>query len=147
MSGCPACKPCRLQAAVAAFKNARAVCFDVDSTVLTVEAIDEFAAFVGRASIVTALTTTAMNGRMSFRESLEASLGAIQPTTQLLQKFLEAHPFVLTPHVRELISSLQRRGTRCFLVSGGFTQMIYPVADTLGVDRADVFANTILFGE
>jgi phosphoserine phosphatase len=135
----------RRAAAAATLRSADAVCFDVDSTVVTVEGIDEFAAFAGKKAEVAALTAAAMGGSVKFQDALAARLGIIQPTTALLARFLAEHPFAFTPGVRDFIASLRGRGTSVFLVSGGFTQMIHPVADSLGIPRADVFANTILF--
>lgn len=133
------------EAAANAFRHARTVCFDVDSTVITVEAIDEFAAFAGKKEAVAAMTAQAMGGRVSFRDALEARLTLIAPTADLLARFLAEHPFAFTPGLETLVGELRARGTRVYLVSGGFTQMIYPVADALGVPHDRVFANTILF--
>jgi phosphoserine phosphatase len=130
---------------VSSLRSAQAVCFDVDSTVITVEAIDEFAAFAGKKQEVAALTAKAMGGSVPFHEALEARLGIIQPTQTLLDRFLLAHPFQFAPGVRDVIARLQSRGTPVYLVSGGFTQMINPVADALSIPRSRVYANTILF--
>jgi phosphoserine phosphatase len=135
----------RRAVAAAALRSADAVCFDVDSTVVTVEGIDEFAAFAGKKAEVAALTAAAMGGSVKFQDALAARLGIIQPTTSLLARFLAEHPFAFTPGVRDFIAALRGRGTAVFLVSGGFTQMIHPVADSLGIPRGDVYANTILF--
>lgn len=132
---------------VQALRDAPAVCFDVDSTVITVEAIDEFAAFAGKKEAVAALTAKAMGGSVPFHEALEARLGIIQPTRTMLTDFLKVHPFSLTPGVAEVISGLQARGTHVYLVSGGFTQMIAPVASVLNIPQERVFANTILFND
>ena len=132
--------------ALAALRGARAVCFDVDSTVIPVEAIDERAAFAGAREAVAALTAAAMGGGMDFRSALSARLALIRPSASLLASFLAAHAFEWTPGVRELVAALRRRGADVFLVSGGFTQMIHPLADALGLPRAHVHANTLLFG-
>jgi phosphoserine phosphatase len=87
-----------------------------------------------------------MGGTVPFHEALDARLRIISPTRDGVARFLDAHPFHLTPHVADVIAALQARGgTSVYLVSGGFTQMIHPVADLLGIPRANVFANTILF--
>ena len=56
------------------WREARAVCFDVDSTVSRVEGIDELARFLGQGAEVSAITTAAMGGSTSFREALHARL-------------------------------------------------------------------------
>ena len=126
-------------------KRAGAFCFDVDSTVITTEGIDELAGFAGKRAAVSALTASAMGGATPFHEALDARLRLIAPTAPMLAAFVEAHPFALTPGVAAVVARLHARGTHVYLVSGGFTQMIHPVADALAVPRGRVFANTILF--
>jgi len=126
-------------------KQSDAVCFDVDSTVITTEGIDEFAAFAGKKAEVSELTKRAMGGSVPFHEALESRLRIISPVRSMLEAFLAAHPPLFTPGVEAVVSALQRRGTHVYLVSGGFTQMIYPVAQNLGIPKERVYANTILF--
>jgi phosphoserine phosphatase len=126
-------------------KRAGAFCFDVDSTVITTEGIDELASFAGKRAEVSALTASAMGGATPFHEALDARLRLIAPTAPMLSAFLAAHPFSLTPGVSAVVARLHARGARVYLVSGGFTQMIHPVADALAIPRDRVFANTILF--
>ncbi|CAE7716091.1 PSPH [Symbiodinium sp. KB8] len=176
-----------------AFQEADAVCFDVDSTVVTTEGVDEFAAFLGVGDKVAELTArrrrmgkgrgwalmtagaantklhlhelpprhphppaptrclvwprSAMNGDMKFHEALDARLSIMGATAESLDEFVRTHPATFTPGVERLIASLQARGTHVYLVSGGFTQMIFPLADRLALPRSRVFANTILFGD
>jgi phosphoserine phosphatase len=86
-----------------------------------------------------------MGGSVPFHEALEARLKLINPTRGLLSDFLAAHPFVLTPGVEDVVKALHARGTHVYLVSGGFTQMIHPVASRLSIPVSRVYANTILF--
>jgi phosphoserine phosphatase len=130
---------------ISILKCAHAVCFDVDSTVITVEGIDELANFAGKKSEVAQLTQRAMGGTMPFHEALEARLSIINPSMELFDQFLLSHPFEVTPGVVPFIQALQRKNVHVYLVSGGFTQMIYPIADRLNIPRRNVFANTILF--
>jgi len=88
-----------------------------------------------------------MAGGVGFREALEARLGIIQPTASGMDAFLSARPPRLSPGVGRLVAALRARGTEVYLVSGGFRQMIHPVADLLGLPRGNVFANTVLFDE
>ena len=132
-------------ALAAILKTAQAFCFDVDSTVITTEGIDELAGFAGARASVAALTASAMGGSTPFHEALDARLRLIAPTEGMLRDFVAAHPPVFTPHLRDAVARLHARGTHVYLVSGGFTQMIHPVADVLSIPRERVFANTILF--
>jgi phosphoserine phosphatase len=128
-----------------AIRGAQAFAFDVDSTVITTEGIDELAAFAGKKAEVAALTAAAMGGSIPFDQALEARLRLIAPTRALLEAFLAAHPPAFTPGVQAVVAALHARGTHVYLVSGGFTQMIHPIAAALGIAKERVFANTILF--
>lgn len=121
------------------------VCFDVDSTVCTDEGIDELAAFLKVGDAVAALTASAMGGSVPFEQALTQRLAIMKPSRSAVSAFLEAHPPRLSPGIKELAQCLVKRGVAVYLVSGGFTQMIHPVADLLQLPRSHVFANTLLF--
>merc|ERR1719424_1800663 len=112
-------------------RNADAVCFDVDSTVINVEGIDELAAYLGCGEAVAQMTANAMGGSQPFHEALAGRLGLMKPTRQKLEAMMSDHPMdqVLTPGISELVKALQLRKKRVYLVSGGFRQMINPAAD------------------
>jgi len=125
-----------------------AVCFDVDSTVITEEGIDVLADFLGVGDAVAALTASAMGGSTPFEVALQNRLELMQPTRQAVEDLLVKSPSELTPGIAEVVRLLRERGTHVYLVSGGFRQMINPVAVQLGLDPAQhVIANNILFNE
>ena len=124
-----------------------AVCFDVDSTVVTEEGIDILAEHCGAGTEVAAWTAKAMGGSVPFHDALEARLQLIKPSLSDIESCHVEHPLQLTKGVKQLISSLHKRGTHVYLVSGGFRQMIYPLADILNIPRKNVFANNILHDE
>jgi len=126
-------------------RQAQAVCFDVDSTVIQDEGIDVLAAFAGVGDQVAAMTANAMGGSVPFEVALARRLDLIRPSRDLLARCLAAHPPRLTPGVRELIAELQARGTAVWLVSGGFRAMIEPVADAVDIPRDRIIANVIRF--
>lgn len=123
------------------------MCFDVDSTLSPDEGIDVLAAVAGKADEVAALTAAAMGGDMPFEVALAKRLAVIQPTKEMLARCLREHPVRLTPGARELIEALRARGTVVFLVSGGFTHMVLPLAVQLGIPESNVIANRLLFAE
>lgn len=127
------------------WRKAEAVCFDVDSTFCEDESIDEIAAFLGVGDQVAALTAQAMGGSVKFEDALAARLGLMGLSRRRLEEFLAAHPPRLSPGIPELVAKLQSRDTAVFLVSGGFRQVINPIAESLGIPLARVFANTLLF--
>ena len=88
--------------------RADVVCFDVDSTVITVEAIDEFAAYLGLGAEVAAVTREAMQGGMLFQDALDLRLKLMQPRREQVEAFCDQHALPLTEGVREFVESLQR---------------------------------------
>uniref|UniRef100_A0A7M5UKB3 Phosphoserine phosphatase n=1 Tax=Clytia hemisphaerica TaxID=252671 RepID=A0A7M5UKB3_9CNID len=71
------------------WSNADAICFDVDSTVCTGEAIDDFATFLGIGDQVAELTRRAMGEGLSFRQSLDERLKLMKPSKEQLDGFIE----------------------------------------------------------
>merc|ERR1719440_1213219 len=104
----------RVDHAKEALRTADAVCFDVDSTVISVEGIDELAAYLGCGEAVAKLTASAMGGSKPFHEALEERLAVMQPSQQKLEEMMADHPMeqVLTPGVAELIAGLQQRNKK-----------------------------------
>lgn len=129
------------------WRNVNAVCFDVDSTVCIDEGIDEFAEFCGAGKAVAEWTSRAMNGSVTFQEALAARLSLINPSLAQLQEYLEKRPPRLSPGIAELVKKLKARNVDVYLVSGGFRQMINPVASILEIPLENVFANQLLFGD
>lgn len=128
-------------------RTAEAFCFDVDSTVCTDEGIDELAAWCGAGEAVAEMTRKAMGGGMSFREALQTRLDLINPPQQAVEDFVQQNPPKLSPGVKELMDTLHSKGKTVYLVSGGFRQMIEPVADALNIPRSNIYANSLLFDE
>lgn len=130
-----------------ALGKADAVCFDVDSTFCADESIDEIAAFLGVGEEVAALTAQAMGGNVLFQDALRRRLNVMKPSASDIENFNTEHPHVLSPGISELIKVLEDKGILLFLVSGGFRQVIHPLAIKLNIPVENVFANTILFKE
>ncbi|GMH05769.1 hypothetical protein Nepgr_007609 [Nepenthes gracilis] len=128
------------------WRRADAVCFDVDSTVCLDEGIDELAEFCGAGKAVAEWTSRAMDGSVSFQEALAARLSLINPSRAQLQDFLDKQPPRISPGIADLVKKLKAKGTDIYLVSGGFRQMINPVALILEIPHDNIFANQLLFG-
>lgn len=126
-------------------KKAQIVCFDVDSTIITEEGIDELAQFCGKGSEVAALTKEAMGGSMTFQEALKRRLDIIKPSQRQIREFLKTHPSIISSGVREMIDQLRRNSAEVYLVSGGFDCLIEPVADALEIPLCNLFANKLYF--
>lgn len=116
------------------------VVMDVDSTVIQDEVIDLLAHEAGQADAVAQVTERAMSGELDFSESLHQRVallkGLPESTLDLVRDRIQ-----LTPGARTLCRTLNRLGYRIALVSGGFTQVVAPIAQQLGV--AELRANTL----
>ncbi|XP_030747197.1 phosphoserine phosphatase [Sitophilus oryzae] len=122
-----------------------AVCFDVDSTVIREEGIDELAKFCGKGSEVSSLTAKAMGGSMTFQESLQLRLNIIQPSLSQVKDFIRSQPPTLTPGIKNLVNLLHARKIPVYLISGGFQCIIAPVAKELHIPFEHIFANRLKF--
>ena len=108
---------------------------DMDSTLITVECIDELADFAGRKAEVAAITEAAMRGEIAdYTESLRLRLAALAglPATVLEQVFSDR--IRTSPGAAELLATLRRAGLSTLLVSGGFTWFTDRLATGLGID-------------
>lgn len=137
--------PSPRDAIVTTWRAADAVCFDVDSTVITNEGIDDLADFCGQGQKVRDLTLRAMGGGVAFRKALEDRLNIIQPSQTQVRDFIAANPPSLTPGIKELVCLLRRSSVAVFLVSGGFHEFIDPLAKLLEIPVHRVFANRLYF--
>ncbi|CAG9857332.1 unnamed protein product [Phyllotreta striolata] len=120
-------------------------CFDVDSTVIQEEGIDELARFLKKGEEISNLTGMAMSGNMTFRESLKRRLDILRPSQLDIKEFLKTKPPTLTPGIKKLVSLLQDRKIPVYLISGGFKCIIAPIAHQLNIPLENVFANRMKF--
>ncbi|XP_073269210.1 phosphoserine phosphatase, chloroplastic-like [Primulina huaijiensis] len=128
------------------WRNANVVCFDVDSTVCLDEGIDELAEFCGAGKAVADWTARAMSGSVPFEQALAARLSLFNPSLSQVQDFLEKRPPKLSPGIDALVRKLKDKNKDVYLVSGGFRQMINPVASILSIPLESIYANRLLFG-
>lgn len=112
----------------------RLVVMDVDSTLITGEVVEMLAAHAGPHALaeVAAVTEAAMRGELDFAASLHARVAALAglPATVLADVLAEVE---LTPGARELVAELHARGWPVGLVSGGFCEVVEPLAERLGI--------------
>ncbi|KAK7791061.1 hypothetical protein R5R35_007152 [Gryllus longicercus] len=127
------------------WKMADAVCFDVDSTVIQEEAIDELAKFCGKGEQVKKMTQEAMNGNMDFRESFRRRLEIIRPQMSQIRDFIKTKPPRLTPGIKKLVEALHQRSVPVYLISGGLMGIITPVALELNIPLQNIYANRLKF--
>ena len=113
------------------------IAFDMDSTLINIECIDEIADAVGKKAEVAAITEATMRGEIKdFKESLTRRVALLQgvPVTALQQVYNER--LRLNPGARELVNACKAAGLKVLLVSGGFTFFANRVKADLGIDFA-----------
>jgi phosphoserine phosphatase len=111
----------------------RLIVFDVDSTLIQQEVIEMLAARAGALDAVAAITEAAMRGELDFAESLHQRVGTLAGLpAEVLDEVAEA--VELTPGARTTIRTLRRLGYHVGVVSGGFRQVIEPLAHELMLD-------------
>jgi len=111
------------------------VVFDVDSTLIENEVIELLADVAGRREEVAAVTERAMAGELDFSESLIQRVATLEglPEKVFGEVFQQ---ITITQGAKELIHRIHEAGGRVGAVSGGFTQVLTPLADELGLDFA-----------
>ncbi|MCP3424523.1 phosphoserine phosphatase SerB [Rothia sp. AR01] len=113
----------------------RMLIMDVDSTLIGQEAVDELAAHAGLQERVAAITERAMRGELDFQESLRERVALLEGLGEdVLERVAAA--LTLTPGARELIAAFKAQGHPVCVVSGGFIQILEPLARRLNLDHA-----------
>lgn len=113
-------------------RGRRLVVMDVDSTLIQDEVIELLASHAGREAEVAAVTARAMAGELDFAESLHARVATLEGLDVAVLEDVRA-AVRLTPGARTLVRTLKRLGFTVALVSGGFIEIVQPIADELGV--------------
>jgi phosphoserine phosphatase len=122
--------------------NYKLIAFDMDSTLINIECIDEVAEVAGRKEEVSAITEAAMRGDISdYKESLRQRVALLKGVPASSLETVYQHKLRLNPGAERLVSACKRVGMKVLLVSGGFTFFTDRVRDLLGIDftRSNVF--------
>ncbi|MGR6328319.1 phosphoserine phosphatase SerB [Sphingomonas sp. XXL09] len=115
---------------------------DMDSTMITVECIDELADYAGIKAEVAAVTECAMRGELDFEAALDARVALLVSLDEAVIAACLAERVTIMPGAKALVRTMRARGGQAILVSGGFTRFAEPVAAEIGFDRA--IANRLL---
>ena len=110
------------------------ICFDMDSTLITIECIDELADFAGKKAEVSAVTEAAMRGEIDYRESLRRRLALMAGLDARVLARVFGERLLLSPGARELLEAVQNAGLRTAILSGGFTYFTERLRIELGFD-------------
>ena len=128
-----------------ATRRKRLLVADMDSTMITVECIDELADYAGIKAEVAAITEAAMRGELDFAGALDARVALLAGLDEAVIDRCLAERVAIMPGAKALVRTMRANGARCVLVSGGFTRFAAPVAAEIGFDRA--IANELLVAD
>jgi phosphoserine phosphatase len=117
------------------------IAMDMDSTLITIECIDEIADFTGKKDEVAAITASAMRGEIDWPESLRQRVSLLAGLSESALQRVYDERLKLSPGAEVLIAAAKKRGIKLLLVSGGFTFFTERLKTRLGIDCA--FSNVL----
>ena len=109
---------------------------DMDSTMITIECIDELADYAGIKPQIAEVTERAMRGELDFESALRSRVALLKGLPESVIAQCLAERVVIMPGARALVRTIRAHGGAAVLVSGGFTRFADPVAEEIGFDRA-----------
>ena len=121
-------------------RNRRLVCFDMDSTLIQTEVIDELAELAGVGAEVKAITESAMQGEIDFNESFKRRMCLLKGLSEEVLHNVAVN-LPITKGARRLIDTLKSYGFKTAILSGGFTYFGHYLQKELGIDY--VYANQL----
>ncbi len=122
------------------YRKKRLILADMDSTMITVECIDELADFIGLKDKVAAITEAAMRGELDFEGALTERVALLKGLSRDALERCYNERISLMSGARILVQTMKKHGAQAVLVSGGFTYFTERVAAAIGFDvhRANV---------
>ena len=116
-------------------KDFKLIAFDMDSTLINIECVDEIADAAGRKPEVAAITEAAMRGEITdYKESLRQRVALLRGVTVAHMEQVLTERLQLNPGAEALVKACKAAGLKVLLVSGGFTYFTDRVRDRLGID-------------
>jgi phosphoserine phosphatase len=116
------------------FADLKLLAMDMDSTLITIECIDELGELAGKKAEVAGITARAMRGEIDYPQSLRERVGLLAglPVAALEKVYQER--LRLTPGALALLAACKKHGVKVLLVSGGFTFFVERLKERLGLD-------------
>ena len=115
-------------------ERVRVVALDMDSTLITIECIDEIADLLGIKPAVAAVTAAAMRGEIDFRESLKRRVALLAGLDEAALQRVYDERLALSPGAERMLDGFKAVGAKVLLVSGGFTFFTNRLAARLSLD-------------
>src|SRR3954468_7769837 len=121
--------------------------FDCDSTLSSIEGVDELARLKGKEGRVGLLTQKAMDGDLDLADVYGKRLRAIRPTIGQLAAIEQMYWDTMVPDAREVIAALHFLGKKVFIISGGLAAPVRGFGRRLGVSEANIRAVELEFNQ
>ena len=116
-------------------RDFKLIAFDMDSTLINIECVDEIADAAGRKAEVAAITEAAMRGDIAdYKESLRRRVALLKGVNLQHLEDVYQQRLKLNPGAAELVAACQAAGLKVLLVSGGFTFFTDRIRDRLSID-------------
>ena len=113
------------------------IAFDMDSTLINIECVDEIAEAAGRKAEVAAITEAAMRGEIAdYKDSLRRRVALLKGVPEVALHAVYSHHLQLNPGVERFVQACRAAGLRTLLVSGGFTFFSDRIRERLQLDEA-----------
>jgi phosphoserine phosphatase len=116
------------------FAGLKLLAMDMDSTLITIECVDELGDLAGKKAEIAAVTAQAMRGEIEFRESLRRRVAALAGLGEEALRRVYEERLRLTPGAEALVAACKRHGVKLLLVSGGFAFFTERLKARLGLD-------------
>jgi len=128
---------------------------DFDSTIITVETLDELAKISliddpnkdDKINQISSITEKAMNGDVHFMDALNERIKILEATQSHLDILKNKLHNKLSPSFKSVEQFIRENAENIYVVSGGFTELIYPVVKDFGISKDHIFANVFTFDE
>jgi phosphoserine phosphatase len=116
------------------FGDLKLLAMDMDSTLITIECIDELGDLAGKKTEVAAITAQAMRGEIEYQESLRRRVGLLAGLKESELQRVYQQRLKLTPGAEALLAACKKHGVKLLLVSGGFAFFTERLKERLGFD-------------
>jgi phosphoserine phosphatase len=116
------------------FSELKLLAMDMDSTLITIECIDELGDLAGKKAEIAAITAQAMRGELDYPDSLRKRVAALAGLRESSLSSVYEERLKLTPGAEVLIAACKKHGVKLLLVSGGFTFFTERLKQRLGLD-------------
>jgi phosphoserine phosphatase len=119
------------------------VCFDLDSTLVTIEGLDWLAEKKGKALLIKELTKQSMEGRINLEDAMKKKIKILSLSYKDLEELGEHYCSCITEGVEVTIQALKSLGKSIWIVTGNFYPAVIPIANILGIPQKHIVANTV----